>query len=299
MVTVGSRCKLFGVGLLTLALTALGASTTQADFFVSNSGAGVVGQYNETTGDLIKVFASGVSGARGIVWGPDGNLYVASDGNNNIVRFDKSGQVLGVFVQGPELSGPRGIIFDSNGNLYVSSKFTHTVERYDANGKSLGSFVPARSGGLSGPRGLLFGPDGNLYVGSYDTGQVLRYDGTTGAFIDVFADGGLNTNGFTFGPDGNLYVSKGSSATILQYDGGGQYLKDFVALGSSPIGDPNGVLFGPDGNLYVCDLNGGGALRYNGRNGNFIDFFVNPGRQLSASYMTFSNTDPTTLNYVP
>jgi hypothetical protein len=46
-------------------------------------------------------------------------------------------------------------------------------------------------------------------------------------------------------------------------------------------------------------LNGGGVLRYNATNGNFIDFFVDPGHRLNTTYLTFTKTDPTTLNYVP
>jgi hypothetical protein len=53
-----------------------------------------------------------------------------------------------------------------------------------------------------------------------------------------------------------------------------------------------------DGNLYVCDLNGGGVLRYT-TSGSFMDFFVDPGHRLNATYLTFTKSDPTTLNYNP
>src|SRR5205823_315602 len=145
-------------------LSAFAASAARADLFVSrDSPNGTVLQYDESTGALIADFAADmVGGARGVLWGPDGNLYVASDGQNAILRFDNTGKFIDTFISsGGELSGPRGIIFDAKGNLYVSSKNTKSVERYDPKGKYLGSFVTAASGGLSGPRGLLFGPDGN------------------------------------------------------------------------------------------------------------------------------------------
>jgi DNA-binding beta-propeller fold protein YncE len=51
--------------------------------------------------------------------------------------------------------------------------------------------------------------------------QILRYDGTTGAFIDVFAErqgevaDGLNDpNGLLFDPDGHLYVTTQGSVVV-------------------------------------------------------------------------------------
>src|SRR5262249_31222980 len=134
MIRGRSRISFLGVGLFAAALTAFVASPTKADLFVSrDSPNGTVLRYNESTGDFLADFGAGaVGGARGEVWGPDGNLYVASDGQNAILRFDKSGQLIDTFVtSGGELSAPRGIIFDTKGNLYVSSKLTDSVERYD------------------------------------------------------------------------------------------------------------------------------------------------------------------------
>src|SRR5262249_62019414 len=86
----------------------------------------------------------------GLVFDPDGNLYVNSHLTNSVLRFD-------------------GI----------------TGEPRPAPGQSGADFVPAGSGGLMQPSGLVFGPDGNLYVAAHDPsaqhGAVLRYDPTTGA----------------------------------------------------------------------------------------------------------------------
>src|SRR5437667_12629325 len=121
MVTTGSRYSLFAVGLLATALTACIVPGAQADLFVSSDSNGLVAQYDENDGTFLSVFASGTGGPRGILWGPDGNLYVAS--GNNIQRFDSSGNFIDTFVQGgAEMSGARGIIFGRDGNLYVASK---------------------------------------------------------------------------------------------------------------------------------------------------------------------------------
>jgi hypothetical protein len=101
--------------------------------------------------------------------------------------------------------------------LLVSSYKTDNVLRYDAaTGAFVDEFIPHRSGGLNQPWSVLIGPaDHDVYVSTGHFGgpgqikAVLRYDGTTGAFLDEFAQRGqLSQPGAAvFGPDGNIYVS--------------------------------------------------------------------------------------------
>jgi streptogramin lyase len=135
---------------------------------------GSVLRYDGATGAFLDVFvvagsnpfgANGPVAPRGLVFGPDSNLYVTSfpSQHPSVLRYD----------------GTTGALIDA--------------------------FVPEGSGGLHLPTGPLFGPDGNLYIRSGDAGvpgAVLRYDGNTGAFIDEFVpygSGGLfSTADFAF-----------------------------------------------------------------------------------------------------
>ena len=217
----------------------------------------------------MEVFASGggLGAPTGLAFGPDGNLYVGSHDNDQVLRYDgTTGAFIDVFASDGGLSDPADLVFGPDGHLYVSGWGSSAVHRYDGTtGTFMDLFVGAQSGGLLGPVALAFRPDGNLYIASSKTDQVLRYNGTTGAFIDVFASGaGLDYPlGIAFGPDGELYVGDESSDRVLRFDGTtGEFLDVYVAAGSGGLDHPGGLLFGPNGHLYVASRNT--DLRYAG-----------------------------------
>jgi glucose/arabinose dehydrogenase len=246
------------------------------------------GQTGMFLGELVPPGATtGLEGQSGLVFGPDGFLYVSSGSTNRVLRYDVQRRVfLDIFVpsEGRALEEPAGLVFGPDGHLYVSNYGNSEVLRFDGQtGAFLNAFVPSGSGGLRWPEGLMFGPDKNLYVSNSDAfdvtiGEILRYDGQTGTPLPVGGasgavfvsngSGGLQRPaGLVFGPDNNLYVSSTGSDAILRYDRQtGAFLNDFVPPGSGGLQGPSGLVFGPDGHLYV-NSGSSAILRYDGRTG--------------------------------
>jgi DNA-binding beta-propeller fold protein YncE len=261
-------------------------------------------RFNGTTGAFIDEFAESghLDVPHAVIFGPDGNLYVA-DGlgsNGKVIRYN----------------GTTGAFLDD--------------------------FIPNNGGGLARPFALVFGPSGHgphdldLYVVSRLTDSIKRYDGSTGAYLgDFVASGGGGLSealGVTFGPDGNLYVASGSffgtnSSAVFRFEGpagttpgapmpsAGNEGAVFVASGSGGLLTTFGLIFGPDGNgdgqqdLYLPSFETAGSnrakqktatiKRYDSVTGAFIDTFItaNSGGLDQPNYLTFTNTDPVTLQY--
>jgi DNA-binding beta-propeller fold protein YncE len=227
---------------------------------------------------LVPPGSGGLSSTSDIVVGPDGNLYVTSQANNRILRYDaETGAFLDTFIAAGSggLDVPVGLDFGPDGNLYVVSNGNHSVLRYDGTtGAFVDVFVPNGSG-LNTPTGLAFGPGGDLYVCSRNSDKVLRFDGATGAPLGDFVasgSGGLaQPRGLRFGPDGNLYIAEELHDSVRRYDGGtGAFLDVFVASGSGGLDRANDLAFGPDGTLWVASFNNDRVLAYDGADGAFL-----------------------------
>ena len=302
--------RVLGSWLLILLLVGLGGTqpaTTMAQVLISSANTDRVFRYDVTTGSssteaFIIPQNLGLAGPRGLILGPDANLYVISRDTDAVLRYDgTTGTFIDTFVpkESGGLSGPTSLAFGPDNHLYVNSGMANQVLRYDGmTGAFIDIFVgddpatPAinEAGSLLVPRGMIFGPDVNsdtvpeLYVSSRDSDEVLHYDGSTGAFLGAFVtddpftpfdeSGGLeHPTGLTFGPDNNLYVNSFDTTQVLRYDATGTFTGTFATL--PPSTQPVGIAFGPGPtpNLYVSSFTQNEVLNYDSA-GTFLGRFV-------------------------
>ncbi len=234
-------------------------------------------------GAFVPAGDGGLAGPVDLVFGPDGDLFVASALTDQVLRFDgTSGSAKGAFVSAGAggLDVPDGLVFGPDGALYVASAETDAVLRFDGvTGAFESIFVAAGAGGLAGPADLLFAPSGELIVASADSSAVLRFSGSDGSFLGTLVApgaGGLERPfGLALDAAGRIYVADEPGDAVRRYDGStGAPLGDFVTTGAGGLVGPDRLVFGPDGALYVSNAGGGNVLRFNGITGAFTRVFA-------------------------
>ena len=140
-------------------------------------------RFDGRTGRFIDVFAQFDPATRVdmLVFGPDGDLFLAGR-QSGVLRIDgASGAFLGEFVPKGDWSSLAGVTFGPGGDLLVTTHYNlqnvAKILRFDGlTGGSLGTFIAT---GTNNPpfSGTSFGPDGHLYVIEREAGatKVLRY----------------------------------------------------------------------------------------------------------------------------
>lgn len=232
---------LFGLFTITPAMSL--AQCTPARALVSGYFNNNVLVYDACAGTLIGPLdtANRISGPQTITAGPDRLLYVVSENNGKILRYDQNSLVfVDTFIDTGAAFRPISIAFDAQGDLYVAGFDGDSVRLYDGETGALKSTpIAARAGGLDGPEvGMTIGPDGRLYVPSYNTNSVFRYDPQTGA-IDTFIaanSGGLRRpRGLVFESSGSVLVASEGSNQVLRFSSTGASLGVFAAV-TGPAG---------------------------------------------------------------
>ena len=295
-------------GLFLLSCTCSAASLSALaqgapdELLVAGFSSATVSRYDAADGTFLSVLdpSANLAGVLGIASGLDGMLYVCSESNDRVVRFDpETGDFLGDFIADdpatPQdetggLDGPSGIVFGRDGRAYVASFSTDAILVYDGfTGDYIADFVPSGTANLDGPdAGMAFGPDGHLYVPSFFTNRIKRYDGATGAFLGNLLAPGFapisRPRAIVFPGDGFAYVASEGNDRILRTDlsvpvSVESFIFDDPAVPGDETGGleaPTGVAFGPDGRLYVTSLGQDAVLSY-GPGGTFAGTFVPPG----------------------
>jgi len=230
--------------------------------------------------------------AYSIIYGADGNLYVA--GSSTGIGTDNDYTVISLTTSGTEnwiytYNGPGNqydyaydIVYGQDGNLYVTghscgigaAEFDITVIGLTTSGTERWVY---RYNGSGNARDrsfcIVYGDDGNIYASGYAIGAGTAYDfavislTSTGTERWIYLyDGPISStdrcNSIVYGPDGNLYGCGHSIDSPTGFDG---VVISLTTSGSERWvyrydrqGQPMGfeelwsLVYGPDSNVYVA-----------------------------------------------
>ncbi len=180
------------------------------------------------------------------------------------------------------------------------------------------------------PRGIVIGPDNMIYVSAFNPenlleGHIVRFDPTTTSVTDVFVDSDTcgcdlhRPEGLVFGPDANgdavrdLYVTSfradpNDNDRIMIFSGvNGSVVRDIdLAMPEASGGQrafAQALLFGPQDRLYVPitggDASVAGEVRAYDVSDGSHEVIIPNSHMGQPWFLTFGNTDPATLDYVP
>jgi hypothetical protein len=231
--------------------------------------------------------------AEGMAVTPEGIVYIANFGGNNILKFDPNTNETSVVIRsdgwgdndgGPgqaQFRGPAGIELTSNGDLFVSEFYGHRIRliTFDSEGSPYVQTIAGGGGGeQSGdqdgsfqdsrfryPNSMLLDESKNvMYVTGNDTPGIRVLDFNSNTVSTIFLDNLYNTRrffGITSDSEGNLYTAVGERNSIakVSFNDEGQ---PYYAGNISPLdNEGNPLLSYPleayivNGIMYVSNYN--------------------------------------------
>lgn len=225
------------------------------DFGESLSGDPGTTVYKVAPDGTQSIFASGLVGASGNTFGPDGNLYQSNIQGGKVSKILPDG-TKSDYVTG--MSSPVGLVFNNAGDLFVANCGNNMIKKVTPQGE-VSTFADGSL--FSCPNGITMDDNENIYVANFSNDNVIKI--TPDGQSSVFASFNGGNNGHITYFNGNLYVVARAANQIYQLDlegnlellvGSGQRGHGEGALFNASLSLPNDLHFSADGKyLYIND----------------------------------------------
>jgi Concanavalin A-like lectin/glucanases superfamily len=243
--------------------------------------------WNVRSGDGGEATKAGLERIGGLAADPDGDVFIAEPGLNNIREVNSEGiidRVAGMVNDdqsyigdgGPAIDAylgePSALAVSASGTVYVAEDWSQVVRAFTPGGKILtfagklpavnslcgtrdrlysGDGGPADEAGFGTPLTLAVGPDGSLYIADWNDEVVRKVDaeGTITTVAGYFDSGALKEH--------NIHNAFDPSELLCEFY---SYEPEKPSLSgnggpatSATLGEPTGVAVGQDGSIYISD----------------------------------------------
>ena len=203
------------------------------------------GVYKRSPGGTFTPVGSGWSIPYSVVVDGAGNIYVADEGLNKIIKISANGvqSTFATFLG--LLTSPQALALDASGNLYVTIELSGTIDRYTPGGAQ-STFYQASSEVTS----IAFSPGGQLYYADF-SGNI--YTIPPGGSATLVTSAIPFAQWVAFDAAGNLYATGGANNTMGLYERTPS--GTVTQLVSEPNSNtPQGIVLDPSGNAYFSIL---------------------------------------------
>jgi virginiamycin B lyase len=188
---------------------------------------------------------------QGIVFAPDGNVYLPDQGVNAIWRLDPhTGQAIEFPVPTADATVQSGVL-GPDGAIWFIERSAAKVGRMTLNGDF--TEYPLADGAF--PNRIVVGPDGALWFTELLADKIGRIT-TSGQLTEYPVDGG--PVGITVGKDGQIYTVLFRSDGVARLNLQGQVTGEWSLPGA---GGPLQIAQATGLDLYITDTFGGGLYR--------------------------------------
>lgn len=198
------------------------------------------------TGAQSTVPTSGLDTPSGVAVDVFGNVYVADQGNEDVVKIDPLGNQTTVSITlGTGLSDPTDVATDQAGDLFIVDSGNNRIVKVAAGGTET-----ALGSGLNQPQSIAVDSSGNLFVADSNNSRVVKF--TSAGVQSTFRTGISDPEGIAVDSSDHVYVAAlGQTGIIKIAPGGGSQ----ATIGSS-LSNPLGVAVDATGTVYVAEASG-------------------------------------------
>ena len=228
----------------------------QSTTYITGVGTGPMTVFYPAAG-LTLLSLSGIGNPDGVAVDESGNVYVAEQQNNQVVKEKLSGGSYTQSTVGSGLNNPEGVGVDGAGNVYIDDTFNNRVLKETLSG---GTYTQSVVAGINRPTGTAVDGSGNVYIteGFYNNAAV-KESLSGGSYTQSSVGSGVGQcdagEGVAVDGSGNVYIADACNSRILKVppsDLTCATAGDCTSLGSG-LNGPESVAVDGSGNVYIAD----------------------------------------------